>query len=108
MLQRIIDYEFTTIQHRPPVEYTINRSTPKTVRYNKFNIMSTLQQIPDQQSHILRWIGNDSNAHIMSLFYCLMMGCIGQGREDMFNKLKYSLYGLSEEFLGRDEQKVFV
>jgi hypothetical protein len=26
----------------------------------------------------------------------------------MFIRLKYSLYGLSEEFLGKNEQKVFV
>ena len=58
----------------------------------------------------IKWIGNDPNANILAFFYVALVGCLNENNrnEDLFFKLKYSLYNEAKETLSISEQKVFV
>lgn len=74
MLQTVINYEFNAVRYKANIHSPLDLE--KINRYKDWNLHNTIRTIFNHDQYSLKWIGNDKNAHIMALFYCLVMGCL--------------------------------
>lgn len=82
---------------------------PCNYRYGVWELYETLDQIVEvDRKYQVKWIGNSINGHILGFFYCVLVGSLRDGDEDMFMKVKYALYGVCRDWLTVSEQKTLV
>jgi hypothetical protein len=83
MKQQVINYE-CDITHREE-EFTDSYYRvydPHSYRYGLWGLNDIIDQFARTSDYLIRWIGCDPNAHILSFFYCILVGCLQDSEGD--------------------------
>jgi hypothetical protein len=94
MKQQVINYECDIIHREEELSESCYRVyDPHSYRYGVWKLYDMIGQFVQTSECSIRWIGCDPNAHILSFFYCVLVGCLQDyGGDELFIKLKYCLY----------------
>ena len=108
--QDVLNYEADVARRENETEGFLEKHDRHNYRYREWGLQHTISRFLPNTPTSVKWIGNDQNANLMALFYTLLRGSLHANyqTEDIFLKLKHSLYQDSKEALTLAEQKVFV